>query len=307
VLRRGGELAVVLLATVTIICFGWLLIQPAQAATTPTPLPLFGANVHPWADWQNDVGYVAQTPGMSIVRWDEQVPGAPVADVVARYDYVKSKGLTADIVLVQPCCDYNVTFTYVRSLALAMGTARKPIVEIGNEPDYNGWPAATYMQALYAANNAMQQSGMRNLKITMAGLANNDQPYLRAMGLIGNASWMTAYADAHFYTQGGNPPYGPLTPDDLDLDHEGLLSFVGGIKQYRSEFPDKELIVGEFGWANTVPEATRSTYLRAAVSIARAQRLKALIVEEIGSGDGPASDMRGTAAWQAFSDAASAP
>jgi hypothetical protein len=294
-----------MLAGTFLFCLGFIsLLRPAHAATS---LPMFGANVHPWADWQNDVGYVSQTPGMSIVRWDEQVPGTPVADVVTHYDYVRSRGLQADIVLVQSCCDYNITFAYVRSLALAMGTSRKPIVEIGNEPDYNSWPAATYMQALYSANKAMQQSGMRNLKITMAGLADNDQSYLKSMGLIGNASWETTYSDAHLYTQGGSPEYGPLAPDDLDLAHDGLLSFAGGIKQYRSEFPDKELIVGEFGWANTVPEATRSTYLRAAVSIARSQHLKALIVEEIGSGDGPASDLKGTAAWQAFSDAASAP
>lgn len=278
------------------------------ASATVTTKPLYGANVHPWADWQGDVAYVSQTPGMKIVRWDEQVPSTSVADVVARYDFVTGKGLEADIVLIQSCCDYNVTFAYTRALAVAMGPSRRPTVEVLNEPDVNGWPASTYMQALYSANNGLQQSGMRNLKITMAGLANNDKAYLSAMGLAGNASWMTAYANGHFYTEGGNPSYGPLAPDDLDEAHSGQLSFLGGIQYWQSQFPDKGLIVGEFGWfPNSMGEAQRASYLRAAVSIARSRRLKALIVEEIGAGDGANSDLRGTMAWQAFSDAAVAP
>jgi hypothetical protein len=294
----------VLTVAATVSALALALFAQLASATVATE-PLYGANVHPWADWANDVAYVAQTPGMRIVRWDEQVPGTPVADVVKRYDYVHSQGLQADIVLVQACCDYNVTFSYVQQLARAMGT-RQPLVEIGNEPDQNGWPASTYMQALYSANNAMQQAGLHNLQITTAGLANNDQPYLQAMGLIGNASWMTAYADAHLYTQGGNPPYGPLAPDDMDTAHHGLLSFLGGIEQYQQAFPDKPLIVGEMGWSN-MAEPERQAYMRAAVSIARQRHLKALIVEEIGTGDGPAADLRNTPTWQTYSDAAVAP
>jgi hypothetical protein len=189
-----------------------------------------------------------------------------------------------------------------------MGASRTPIVEIGNEPDYNGWTASTYMQSLYAANNALSQSGLHNLQITMAGLADNDQGYLNSMGLIGSVSWETTYADGHFYTYGGSPTYGPLAPDDLDTAHNGLLSYLGGITQYQSEFPGKGLIVGEWGWNLTyMTEPVRQSYMRAAVSIARQKQLKALIVEEIGSGDGAAANLKNTAAWQTYADAVNAP
>lgn len=272
-------------------------------ASAASPKPLYGANVHPWSNFQANVNYVAATPGMSIVRWDEQLPGTPVATVVADYDYVTSKHLQSDIVLVQACCNDTATFTYVRALAQAMGPTRTPIVEITNEPNAVGfgdpWPATTYWNAIYSARNGLGQSGMSNLRISMGGLAMNDQAYLRNTG-IPTADYVTDFANLHLYTQGGSPQVGPLAPDDPDTAHSGYFSFISGAMQTTLHKP---LIVGEWGWAG-MPDYQRASYMRAAVSIAKQTSVYALIVEEIGTGDGAAADLTGTASWAAFSDAA---
>jgi len=295
----------------SVVCFLLGLVGLVFVVTTPATQasrPLYGANVHPWADFQSSVDYVAMTPGMGIVRYDEYVLTTSVLSVVAHYDYVKSKGLVSDIVLVQPCCDTNLMFGYVRALAVAMGPDRTPIVEILNEENASGygnpWPATTYYQALYAARNALSQSGQHNLRISMGGLALNDTAYLNATGIAAGGAWLTDFGNGHFYTKGGNPTVGPLAPDDLDLAHGGVFSMTRGISSFQRIIP-KPLIIGEWGWqTGEMPEGQRASYMRAVVSLARTHNVYALIVEEIGPGDGAGPNMRSTASWVAFSEAA---
>jgi hypothetical protein len=281
-----------------------LLIPRAEASSKP----LYGANVHPWYDWTNSVNYVASTPGMGIVRYDEYVPSTPVGDVVKNFDYVTSKGLVSDIVLIQPCCDVNITFGYVKALALAMGPFRTPIIEITNEPNDNtfgnAWPADQFSRALYSARNAVNQSGVHNLRISMGGIAFDDTTYLSASGVGNGGAWITDFGNGHFYTKGGNPSVGPLAPDDLDTARNGYFSMQAGMTNFQN-IVGKPLVIGEWGWSTVdMPEGQRASYMRAAVSLARAHNVYALIVEEIGSGDGTGHNLMNTPSWTAFSQAA---
>jgi hypothetical protein len=265
---------------------------------------LVGANVHPWHDWEASITYVAQTAprGLGIIRWDEQLPATPVPGLVARYVEVCKLGLQPMIVLVPqpvtPIASVTVWADYLLQLvpaltAIAMTT---PIIEIGNEPNFWGpWPAAEYGAALRAAWDEAGQ-----MKVSMGGLAHNDQTYLAAMGHVAKDM---DYACMHLYTDGGNPHFGPFAPDDPDPVHNGKYSFVQGVKQTQAAI-NKPLIISEFGWSTTyIPDAQRASYFRAAVDIAKAHGVYALIAEEIGAGDGLEINLTNTLSWAAFMEA----
>lgn len=285
---------------------------------------LFGPNGHPWKDWNLTLSVAAQIPkGMGIVRWDEQVQQSgtqtAISDVVSHYRQVSSYGLHSLIVLVpQPVASVPepLLADYVALLAPALlaefnqgYSPALPILQIGNEPNYHGWAAASYARALMLAWNAAG-----DIPISMAGLALNDQAYLTAMGRFGRS---TNFLAGHFYTAGGTAPnlVGPLAPDDPDVAHSGRYSFTLGISQTQALYRNP-LIVSEFGWnapinpnlplpTNALDEYQRASYMRAAVNIAAQHGVYALIAEEVGSGDTPADatvsgNLYQTPSWDAF-------
>lgn len=284
----------------------------AKLPSTPASLQFVAATIN-----------TAGLKGRGIVRMDFMMDTTTPASVIYNYDLANALGLQVILALVESVPsinDPNVYARYLTTLVPAMGARHPFAIELGNEPNRpvqspsTPWIPAIYAQALYAGHQA---AGPLAYSITMAGLSQNDKPYLTALG---DMRWTSAYSNEHLYTSGmpNGVQIGPLAPNDPDTAHNGKMSFLDGVQQ-APRITGKALIVGEFGEeAGVFPtDAQRQAYFVNSVVDAKQNGVAALLAEEVGPGGGMSvnANLQGTctptntsspscATWLAFLAAA---